>query len=167
MRRLAAELGVDPMAAYRHVSGKDELLDLAMDELLGQVDLTGLDGSPVDQLRDGTRRVLGVLTAHPKAAPILSAQQWTTPSGMAIVEWGLGRLIEAGYNASDAVRIMNATGLFLVGLASAMTQADRQPSFDPVAYPVTAAALSSGAGLQSYDELLDFWMDAVLKRPRG
>ena len=31
MRRLAAELGAAPMAAYRHVSGKEEVLELMVD----------------------------------------------------------------------------------------------------------------------------------------
>ncbi|MEV6158999.1 TetR family transcriptional regulator [Nonomuraea sp. NPDC052129] len=33
MRRLATELGVAPMAPYRHVSGKDDLLELMVDHV--------------------------------------------------------------------------------------------------------------------------------------
>jgi AcrR family transcriptional regulator len=39
MRRLAAELGVAPMAAYRYVSGKDELLELMVDFVYGELEL--------------------------------------------------------------------------------------------------------------------------------
>jgi len=39
MRRLAADLGVAPMAAYRYVSGKDELLELMVDHVYGELTL--------------------------------------------------------------------------------------------------------------------------------
>lgn len=39
MRRLATELGVAPMAAYRHVDGKDELLQLIGDLVLDEIEL--------------------------------------------------------------------------------------------------------------------------------
>jgi len=35
MRRLSAELGVTPMATYHHASGREELLDLVIDQSLG------------------------------------------------------------------------------------------------------------------------------------
>ncbi len=45
MRRLATELGVAPMAAYRYVTGKDELLELMVDFVYGELDLPdGTDG---------------------------------------------------------------------------------------------------------------------------
>ena len=38
MRRLAQELGVVPMALYKHVANKDELLDGMVDVVLGGID---------------------------------------------------------------------------------------------------------------------------------
>src|SRR6187431_559655 len=38
MRRLAAELGVVPMALYKHVANKDELLDGMIDVVVGEID---------------------------------------------------------------------------------------------------------------------------------
>ena len=38
MRRLAQELGVVPMALYKHVANKDELLDGMIDVVVGEID---------------------------------------------------------------------------------------------------------------------------------
>ena len=43
MRRVAAELGVTPMALYRHVGGKDGLLDALVDHVYGQIELPPRD----------------------------------------------------------------------------------------------------------------------------
>ena len=37
MRRLGTELGVDPMAAYRHVAGKADLLDAIVEAVLAEI----------------------------------------------------------------------------------------------------------------------------------
>jgi AcrR family transcriptional regulator len=42
MRRLAAVLGASPMSLYRHVPGKDELIDLMLDHVVGEYDLAGI-----------------------------------------------------------------------------------------------------------------------------
>ena len=38
MRKLGQELGVDAMALYRHVRGKDDLLDGVRDVIVGQIE---------------------------------------------------------------------------------------------------------------------------------
>src|SRR6476660_2854518 len=38
MRRLAQELGVVPMALYKHVASKDELLDGMVDAIVAEID---------------------------------------------------------------------------------------------------------------------------------
>lgn len=52
MRRLATELGSSPMSLYRHLpGGKDDLIDLMLDAVLGEQDLTGLpSGDPAADL---------------------------------------------------------------------------------------------------------------------
>lgn len=167
MRRLARELGVDPMAAYKHVPNKEALLDAVVDAVLAEVDLTGLSGDWRERLRGGVRRVLAAMTAHPQAAPLLSARKWSTPAGLPIVEWGLGEMIGAGVDAHRAVVAMNATGLYLTALAQAIAGADTSPALgpdalDPAAFPVTLGVLAAGHGLRDYTELLEFWLDTVV-----
>src|SRR4051812_39413038 len=44
MRRLAEELGAAPMALYRHVANKDDLVDGLIDIVFGEVVLPPADG---------------------------------------------------------------------------------------------------------------------------
>ena len=43
MRRLAQELGVVPMALYKHVANKDELLDGMVDIVFGEIESPPID----------------------------------------------------------------------------------------------------------------------------
>ncbi len=167
MRRLAAELGVDPMAAYRHVPNKEALLDAVVDAVLAEVELPAGTGPWEERLSVGVHRVLAAMTAHPHATPLLSARKWLTPAGLAIIEWGLHTLTSGGVDPRRAVLVMNATGLFLTGLAQAMTGLDGSEPLTalratPDAYPVTLAALASGEGRFVYPDLLDFWIATAL-----
>ena len=41
MRKLGQELGVEAMALYRHVRNKDDILDGAIDAVVGEIELRG------------------------------------------------------------------------------------------------------------------------------
>ena len=41
MRKLGQELGVEAMALYRHVRNKDDILDGAIDAVVGEIELPG------------------------------------------------------------------------------------------------------------------------------
>ena len=86
LRRLAAALGVTPMAIYRHVRDKDHLLDLMVDRLLGQLDLPSAE---VPHLAGGVwglaASLLAVLQAHP-AAPFLLSRPFVSPAALRVSE---------------------------------------------------------------------------------
>jgi len=52
MRRLARQLGVVPMALYKHVANKDELLDGMVDIVFGEIESPSID----DDWRSAMRR---------------------------------------------------------------------------------------------------------------
>jgi AcrR family transcriptional regulator len=65
MRKLAQELGVVPMALYKHVANKEELLDGMVDVIVGEID-TGASGA--DWKSSVRQRVLAareILLRHP------------------------------------------------------------------------------------------------------
>lgn len=74
MRRLAAELGVTAMSLYWYVDTKDDLLELALDEAFGEVqvpDLTDEDADWRDQLRELASGYRTVLVRHPWISPLV------------------------------------------------------------------------------------------------
>ena len=69
MRRVADQLGTGAASLYAHVSGKDELLELVFDELVGQVPLPEPDPKIWrEQVRQMLRDLRAVLISHRDAA---------------------------------------------------------------------------------------------------
>src|SRR5580658_9658525 len=72
IRRLAADLGVTPMALYWHFRSKEELLGGVADQIWSEI---GTDVDPsadwVDQLRALLESLVHVLRTHPSAAQLL------------------------------------------------------------------------------------------------
>ena len=72
VRQVAERLGVTPMALYRHVGGKEGLLDAMADALYGEIDLPQPDEDwwdGLELLAHSTRRVL---LAHGWSVPLFS-----------------------------------------------------------------------------------------------
>jgi TetR/AcrR family transcriptional regulator, tetracycline repressor protein len=134
IRRLAAELGVTPMALYWHFRNKDELLtglaDAVWDEL--DVRLDPRDGWPV-QLRRLLESLVRVLRGHPSAAQLLvGSEQRVSERAMVASEATLAVLQRGGFDAEYSAAIMrNAlfTGVMLAmsepGFKPGMTEAER------------------------------------------
>ncbi|MDX6284106.1 MAG: hypothetical protein QOH03_5177, partial [Kribbellaceae bacterium] len=92
MRRLAAELGVAPMAPYRYVSGKDDLLELMVDRVYADLDLpSGLDWR--GSLRALAVRTRELILKHRWLAQLTpQAKLSLTPNRMAVAERALAAL---------------------------------------------------------------------------
>ena len=87
MRRVADRLGTGAASLYAHVSGRDELLELVFDELVGQVPLP--DPDP-DRWREQLRQVLldlyRILNAHADAALAGMGRVATSPRALDATE---------------------------------------------------------------------------------
>lgn len=79
MRRLSRQLDRSAMAAYWHVSNKQELLDLVAGKLLSRVELPAPDSGPWDyRLRSVIEGIDGQLHSHPGIAAILLERMRST-----------------------------------------------------------------------------------------
>ncbi|WP_280307607.1 TetR/AcrR family transcriptional regulator C-terminal domain-containing protein [Nocardia neocaledoniensis] len=90
MRRLAAELGVAPMAAYRHVANKDEVLELMVDLAYSEIDLPADTGWRAT-LRELAFAVRELILRHPWLTRLAAASMAyeLTPHRMALTERAL------------------------------------------------------------------------------
>lgn len=87
MRRVAEHLGTGAASLYAHVSGKEELLELVYDALIGQVPLVDPDPATWrDQLRQVMRDFHDVLMSHTDAALAGLGRIPTSPQTMAVAE---------------------------------------------------------------------------------
>ncbi len=115
MRALATDLEVSPMALYNHVRGKEELLDLMLDLMLGEVDCSATDGDWTTQLRALVCSFHQALSAHPHLAQVYSNQVRIGPHGLAIIERAIGLLLQAGFPPSDAASAFLTLYAYTVG----------------------------------------------------
>lgn len=70
MRRLAGDLGVDPMAIYNHIDGKDALLDALAARLWSEVRIPDGPGRWDDQLGELAHSIRRMFRQHPRTAPL-------------------------------------------------------------------------------------------------
>lgn len=134
IRRLAAELGVTPMALYWHFRNKDELLTGLADAVWAEIDVRvdPRDDWPV-QLRGLLQSLVQVLRRHPSASQLLiSSEKRTSEAAMVASETALAVLHRGGFDAEySAAIVRNAlfTGVMLVmsepGFEPGMTEAER------------------------------------------
>lgn len=78
MRRLAQELEVGPATLYGHVRTKEDVLDLALDEIFAEVPLPKDAGSPDqwrEELADLLRAWRSMLLDHPWSSTVLGRPQ--------------------------------------------------------------------------------------------
>jgi AcrR family transcriptional regulator len=98
MRRVAQRLETGPASLYQHVGNKDELLELVLDRVSGEVEIpapgVGPDGwqEPLKELLRATRKVLG---AHQDLAYVMLGRVPTGPNALAGAE-GMLRILRAG-----------------------------------------------------------------------
>ncbi|MEZ0240204.1 MAG: TetR/AcrR family transcriptional regulator C-terminal domain-containing protein [Chloroflexota bacterium] len=114
VRRLAADLGVTPMAIYRHVHDKNHLLDLMADRLIGRLDLGPLGAATwQERLRRLASNLLAMLEAHP-AAPFLLSRPFESAAALRVSEAWFGILHSAGFDTGQSVRLLQVvTGMVL------------------------------------------------------
>lgn len=117
MRRLGAELGVNPMAIYHHVPNKAALFDGVVEVLWSQVGLDDLDeGAAWTELAAGVmRRFRQALRGHPRAVPIVGTRPAVTPAMLDLLDRALGHLTGAGLTAAEAIDLMNCLAAYTIG----------------------------------------------------
>jgi len=101
LRRVAARLGVTPMALYRYVEGKDDLLDAMADRLYESLALPDGDAEWWDALAELARSTRRTLLARPWAAPLF-ARPLRGPHAHAVDDALQRSLREAGFSDAEA-----------------------------------------------------------------
>jgi AcrR family transcriptional regulator len=102
IRRVAERLGVTPMALYRHVASKDDLLDGMADVLYGELRLPGDAAADWwEALAALARSTRALLLGHPWAVPLFS-RPIAGPNGEALTTALQRTLRGAGFGAAEA-----------------------------------------------------------------
>ncbi|MFE9206358.1 TetR/AcrR family transcriptional regulator [Micromonospora sp. NPDC007230] len=141
MRNLAQDLGVVPMALYKHVANKDELLDGMIDVVVGEIDplMPGADWKHMVR-----RRILSarqVLQRHPWAPLAIESRNMATPAILAYLDSMVGTFRAGGFSADLAHHVMHAMGSRILGFSQELFDASRRAGRSGTANPDPPAAL--------------------------
>jgi len=129
MRRLAQELGVVPMALYKHVANKDELVDGMVDLVLEEIDPP--DTGP-DWQQAVRRRILSARQAvlrHPWARQGIESRTHRTPTVLAYMDSLAGIFRAGGFSADLTHHVMHALGNRIWGFSPELF--DEAPRGEP------------------------------------
>ena len=116
MRKIAQELGVVPMALYKHVAGKDELLDGMIDVVVGEIDPPSAD--EVEWKAAVRQRILSArqaLLRHPWASRVMESRMEPTPTVLAYMDSMIGIFRAGGFSMDLTHHAMHAMGSRLMG----------------------------------------------------
>ncbi|MBX9387753.1 TetR/AcrR family transcriptional regulator C-terminal domain-containing protein [Streptomonospora nanhaiensis] len=120
MRRVAAELGAAPMALYRHVPAKEDLLRLMVEAVFAE-------HPPPEPAPEGMREALAagarvqwrLCRRHPWVVPLMSiARPVLTPSSVDHTEWAVRVLKGHGVGAPEALNAVVALTGYVLGMAA-------------------------------------------------
>ena len=133
IRRIAAELGVTPMALYWHFRNKEELLAGLGDQIWSELDTDVDPAASWDlQLRGLLESLLHVLRAHPCASQLILEGEKQSDAALVASETALAVLRRGGFDPEHAAEIARSalwTGLMLVmsepGFHPAMSAAQK------------------------------------------
>jgi AcrR family transcriptional regulator len=110
MRNLAAELGTGTTTLYRYVAGKDEVLVLVADAVLGETRLRRpLDGAGWREvLEELAHSMRAALSHHPNVAALFATAVPVGPNSLRGRELSLGVLRACGFNETLAADVYTA-----------------------------------------------------------
>ena len=110
MRNLAQGLGVVPMALYKHVTNKEELLDGMVDVVVSEIDPPTQGSSWKDTIRQRILSARQVQLRHPWARQMIKTRTRATPIVLEYMNSLIGTFRSGGFSADLTHQVMHALG---------------------------------------------------------
>ena len=116
MRRLAQQLGVVPMALYRHVANKDELLDGMVDIVFSEIESPSIDDDWRSAMRRRAISARDALKRHSWAIGLMETRN-PGPANLQNHNAVMGCLREAGFSFQNAIHAYSIQDAYIYGFA--------------------------------------------------
>jgi len=117
MRKIALELGVVPMALYKHVSNKEEMLDGMVDVVVGEIDPPIADADWKTTIRERVLSARRALLRHPWASRVIESRTDPTPTVIGYMDAMIGIFRAGGFSIDVTHHAMHAMGSRLLGFS--------------------------------------------------
>lgn len=170
MRSVAEQLGVVPMALYRHVADKGDLVDAVLDVAMARVELPNADSTWRDAMVTLASSIRATLLSRPgMVAPLLAEPRIAFPA-LTLRERSIAVLRGSGFSGPDAERATALVLTYTIGFVAlevprrragyrpdGSAEPELQARFDlPVALFPNTVVLGTRAGEFVNDEQFDF-----------
>ena len=144
MRKIAQGLGVVPMALYKHVANKDELLDGMIDVVVGEID----PPRPGDWKTSVRERILSArraLLRHPWASRVMESRSDPTPTVLGYMDSMIGMFRSGGFSMDLTHHAMHVMGSRMMGFSQELfnDNSDADPDMDMEMYAAMAETYPS------------------------
>lgn len=147
MRRLSQSLGVVPMALYKHVAHKEDLLDGMVGLIVSEIDPPANDADWKNVVRLRVLSARSVLLRHQWARQVLETRTNQTPAVLDYTESFIGMFLAGGMSADLTHHVMHAMGSRIWGFSQELFDASAKQS------PQPAASLSSEAQAAMFQQM--------------
>lgn len=118
LRKLAAELGVQPMSLYTHVDSKDALLDGLVEAMTAELQMPRAGESDWRAvLRGFAASLRDMVHRHPAAAPLLASRRVLTVHSLEVIDACLRVLRRAGFTEDRALEVLRVVHVYALGHA--------------------------------------------------
>jgi AcrR family transcriptional regulator len=117
MRRIAQQLGVVPMALYKHVANKGELLDGMIDVVVGEIDPPLADSDWQTRVRERILSARRTLLRHPWASKVIESRDEPTPTVIGYMDSMMGIFRAGGFSIDLMHHTLHVMGSRLLGFS--------------------------------------------------
>ena len=160
MRTLAEMLDVAPMALYRHVASKDDLIDAMVDAVFTEIGVP----SGGDDWRTSMRRrsiaVRAALARHPWAVGLMESRRSPGSANLRHHDAVIGRLRAGGFDVEMAAHAYSLLDSYIYGFA--LTKANL-PFETSKQIGDVAAAMLDPFPVNEYPNLVEFLSEHVMR----
>ena len=177
MRRLGEELEVGPMAVYRHVANKEDLIDGLVDLVFGEIPLPPSGADWRTAMRERSFSLRDALLRHRWAIGLMESRRNPGPANLRHHDAVIGSLRVAGFDMAMAAHAYSALDAYIYGFALTKMSLPFEDTSDiaevaetmlapfPVnAYPNLAAFIAEHAMQPGYDfaDEFEYGLDLIL-----
>jgi AcrR family transcriptional regulator len=172
MRSLGQRLGAGATSLYRHVASKDELIELVVDEVYGEMEIPEItdpaDWRPALVATARTLRATGL--RHMWLMGVLGqvGLNYLGPNVVAVTSRGLAIMTTAGFDTEEAARVLNAMSSFVIGITTAEAGwllALRRQGYDEADWARLLGPTMTDSAAEISDEMATFYTEQLQRDP--
>jgi AcrR family transcriptional regulator len=161
MRTLAEELGVAPMALYRHVANKDDLIDAMIDVVFTEIEPPPRDADWRTAMRQRAISVRDALERHRWAIGLMESRLHPGPANLRHHDAVLGNLRASGFSVEMAAHAYSVLDSYIYGFA--LTKLNLPFENGRADVPEIAESMLEPFPENSYPHLVEFITEHAMK----